>query len=230
MQVSRLTYAASRCGEAATLCKKSSEPIQKQFRAAYERCADAHARAKKDNDLVYTERVPAIATLPKLERACLVKKLRLPELDVAEPMDDTPTVVPPPSAPPPSAQPPAAPAAETAPPPNVPPMGGMLGALFGGGKKEPAKKSEHPAPPAAARQPSSGDAPASAVASLSLDPPPPSFEEAQSMPPPPSYNEAQEAMETGVDTLVSMGFARADARRALSEANGSVERAAEMLL
>ena len=229
MQVSRLTYAASRCGEAATLCKKSSEPIQKQFRAAYERCADAHARAKKDNDLVYTERVPAIATLPKLERACLVKKLRLPELDVAEPMDDTPTVVPPPSVPPPSAPPPAAPAAETAPPPNVPPMGGMLGALFGG-KKEPAKKSEQPAPPAAARQPSSGGAPASGVASLSLDPPPPSFEEAQSMPPPPSYNEAQEAMETGVDTLVSMGFSRADARRALSEANGSVERAAEMLL
>uniref|UniRef100_A0A7S0J3J3 UBA domain-containing protein n=1 Tax=Calcidiscus leptoporus TaxID=127549 RepID=A0A7S0J3J3_9EUKA len=119
-QVARLTHATNRCGEAVLLCSKADKALQEQFRRAHALAKEAHARAKKDNDLVYTERVPPVETLPKLERKAMVRAVRLAELDVPEPEPEAPPPAaagPPPSVPPSVAPPPK-------PPPQEPEMSG----------------------------------------------------------------------------------------------------------
>jgi len=147
-QVSRLTYATNRCAEAVTLCQKADKMLQEQFKRAHALAKEAYLKAKKDNDLVYNEKVPPVEVLPKLERKAMVKPIRLPETYV--------------------------------PPPEEPPM-----------------------------QP----------------PPPP--QGLDSLPPPPPF----EAVErTGVSELVAMGFTAEAAGKALENAKGDVEKAAELLL
>jgi len=68
IQLSRLTYATNKCGEAVNATVSANPLLRKQFLDAYELCRSAHERAKKDNDLLYNESVPNFAMLPKPER------------------------------------------------------------------------------------------------------------------------------------------------------------------
>ena len=55
--MSRLTYATNKCGEAVNACNGAPPELRQQFILAYERARDAHPTAKKDNDLIYSEKV-----------------------------------------------------------------------------------------------------------------------------------------------------------------------------
>jgi hypothetical protein len=68
IQLSRLTYATNKCGEAVNATVSANPLMRKQFLDAYELCRSTHERAKKDNDLLYNESVPNFAMLPKPER------------------------------------------------------------------------------------------------------------------------------------------------------------------
>jgi hypothetical protein len=70
----------NRTAEAVNMCQRHSAALQKQFRDAHALAKDAHAKAKKDNDSIYFDRVPPYATLPKLPRHALVKPLLLGNL------------------------------------------------------------------------------------------------------------------------------------------------------
>lgn len=98
-QVSRLTHAVNKCAEAVNLCRKAAPELQAQFKAAHAMARDAHAKAKHDNDMVYFEKVPPLATLPKLQRAAMVKPIKLPELNVEPPEEQAPAPPPPEPAP-----------------------------------------------------------------------------------------------------------------------------------
>ncbi len=80
LQVSRLTYATNRCAEAVNACATASKPLQEQFVRAHASCLQKHTKAKHDNDIVYTEKVPAPNTLPKLERRSMVKPISPDEI------------------------------------------------------------------------------------------------------------------------------------------------------
>jgi len=86
MQVSRLTYATNKTSEAVQMCAKADKTLQDQFKRANAMCLEAYVAAKKDNDLVYNEKVPPTLSLPKPDRRAMVKAIRLAELDVAEPV------------------------------------------------------------------------------------------------------------------------------------------------
>jgi len=129
-QVSRLTHATDQCARAVIACSKADPALQEQFKRAHAMAKEAHRKAKHDNDTVYYEKVPPVATLPKLERKAMVKAVRLPSLDVPEPLPDPPLVSPQPSASSTASAPASAPAAlptdgmaqvtlnESAPPPS----------------------------------------------------------------------------------------------------------------
>ena len=73
-QLCRLTYATNRVAEAVLLCKKTNKKeLQEQFVTAHTTVNERRAQAKKDNDLVYNEKVPAVEELPALERKPMVK-------------------------------------------------------------------------------------------------------------------------------------------------------------
>ena len=81
IQLSRLTYATNKCGEAVNATVQANPLIRKQFLDAYELCRSTHEKAKKDNDLLYNEPVPNFVSLPKPER--LPKLLVKPTLPAA---------------------------------------------------------------------------------------------------------------------------------------------------
>lgn len=56
-QLSRLTFATNKVGEAVRACATASDVLKKQFIDAHNKCLEEHAQAKKDNDLVYNEKV-----------------------------------------------------------------------------------------------------------------------------------------------------------------------------
>ena len=80
-QLSRLTHAANQTGLAVKASRKAPADLQGYFRSAHTRCLDAYQKAKHDNDLIYTEKVPPLHSLPSPERAAMVKPIRLAELD-----------------------------------------------------------------------------------------------------------------------------------------------------
>jgi hypothetical protein len=93
--LSRFTYAANRTAEAVNACANASPALQEQFRRSHALCLEVHAEAKKSNDTVYFEKVPAIATLPKPERKRMVKPLTPPELEgIIDPVPPPPTPTP----------------------------------------------------------------------------------------------------------------------------------------
>ena len=59
----------NRTAEAVNMCQRHSAALQKQFRDAHALAKDAHAKAKKDNDSIYFDRVPPYATLRAERRA-----------------------------------------------------------------------------------------------------------------------------------------------------------------
>lgn len=96
-ELSRLTYACNRVGEAVIMCKKAPRDLQQQFLDAHTCCATKQAAAKKDNDLVYNEKVPPHETLPALVRKAMVKPcvasgvdLEVPPLPAAVARQPTP--------------------------------------------------------------------------------------------------------------------------------------------
>lgn len=73
-ELSRLTYATNEVAKAVIMCKKSPQKdLQQQFLNAHENCKTKQEAAKKDNDLVYNEKVPLHVELPALERKAMVK-------------------------------------------------------------------------------------------------------------------------------------------------------------
>jgi len=96
-ELSRLTYACNRVGEAVLMCKKAPRDLQQQFVDAHASCMAKQAAAKKDNDLVYNEKVPPTETLPALERKAMVRPtvssgidLEVPPLPAAVSRQPTP--------------------------------------------------------------------------------------------------------------------------------------------
>lgn len=79
-QLSRLTYATNRCAEAVNACAHAPAALREQFIVAHKKASEEQAKAKRDNDLIYNEKVPDIRTLPKPERAKMVKPIQPSEL------------------------------------------------------------------------------------------------------------------------------------------------------
>jgi hypothetical protein len=164
---------------------------------------EAQRQAKKDNDMVYNERVPPIETLAKCERIRMVKPLEPKELSEPELVFE------------PSAPEPAAPV----PPPPLPlgsaanPIDGEVGpwasaissglAAIGLGST--------PRPPPSAAAPAA-EAPSEAPPPAAVAPSPPAED-------PP-----------GLSELMAMGFTRAASIEALQQTGGSIEAAADRLL
>ena len=79
--LARYTYAANKTGEALKSCKAAveagmtSEALMEQFNRAHLICLEAYNVAKRDNDSIYHEDVPNVATLPKPQRKGMVKLL-----------------------------------------------------------------------------------------------------------------------------------------------------------
>ena len=78
-----LTHATDKCAMAVNACATANPALQELFRKHHAICLEAHAKAKKDNDLVHYEKVPDIKTLPKPERKRMVKSTPPPELATA---------------------------------------------------------------------------------------------------------------------------------------------------
>jgi hypothetical protein len=87
-QLSRLTYATNRVAEAVLLCKKAPKELQEQFVTAHTVVNERRARAKKDNDMVYNEKVPPVETLHALERKPMVQPVRPLELLEVPPLPE----------------------------------------------------------------------------------------------------------------------------------------------
>uniref|UniRef100_A0A7S4HRG8 UBA domain-containing protein n=1 Tax=Prymnesium polylepis TaxID=72548 RepID=A0A7S4HRG8_9EUKA len=85
-QVARLQHAAAACQQAAEVCQKGGigGPVLKIFTDAVIKTRDDAAKAAKDNELIYTERVPVLQQLPPLERKLMVKPMTPPQLALPE--------------------------------------------------------------------------------------------------------------------------------------------------
>ena len=59
-QVARLTHAVNRCAEAVNACAAAAPVLREQFVRAHTNAAEAHRVAKKDNDLIYSEKASAV--------------------------------------------------------------------------------------------------------------------------------------------------------------------------
>mmetsp|Transcript_5498 Transcript_5498/g.14498 ORF Transcript_5498/g.14498 Transcript_5498/m.14498 type:complete len:453 (-) Transcript_5498:737-2095(-) len=150
-QIARLDYATAKCAEAVNKCAGAASVLRKQFVDAHAKCAEEQMQAKKDNDLIYNEKVPAFATLPKPERMAhaLVKPqtpATLTDPKIAEDPEPLPQPIAPPPAPPSDVQ-----VVTPIPAPEAP-----------------------PSPPVAQMA-------AMGVAASADEPPPPSFEQAEAL-------------------------------------------------
>jgi len=92
-QVARLKHATATCARAVSACQQAgiSGPVLAVFTSAQVRCANECQQAEKDNNLIYTEKVPPVETLPPIDRKLMVKPLRPAELALPE----MPTPLPP---------------------------------------------------------------------------------------------------------------------------------------
>jgi len=128
-QLARLTYATNKCAEAVKACAGAADVLRKQFVDAHAKCLEEHTQAKKDNDLIYNEKVPAFNTLDKPARMAspLVKTVVPPRLlDPATFADPEPLPAPPAPEPPPPSLPTPAPQ-----PPNAAMAGMAVGDAAG---------------------------------------------------------------------------------------------------
>lgn len=71
----RLTYAFNETAKAVNACGGAPEVLQTLFKNTHLLVIEEHTKAKKDNDLIYNEKVPPLATLPKPVRHSMVKPL-----------------------------------------------------------------------------------------------------------------------------------------------------------
>ena len=178
--------------------------MREQFERAHASAAAAQQQAKRDNDLVYNEKVPPVSTLPKPTRKCMVKLVRPPELGEKYVSDPIPIPV---------AEP--IPGGILAPPSGTALPSGIsaqmddlsiatvleVGAAPGGG----------------------GGGAAAGLPMASV------VDDASQLPPPPSFAVAQDA---GLSQLVGIfpDIRREDAADALQRCDGSVQAAIELLL
>ena len=88
--MARLERALGLVSEVVRNCRTASAELQQAFGEALAAITEAHTAAKRHNELVYHERVPAHATLPALEPKCIVKPMGPAELQSQSAADDDP--------------------------------------------------------------------------------------------------------------------------------------------
>ena len=205
-QLSRLTYATNRVAEAVLLCKKAPKELQEQFVTAHTVVNERRARAKKDNDMVYNEKVPPVETLPALERKAMVKPVHPLDLLEVPPLPE-PSITRQPTPSEPSA------VAEV-----------MQHLALSDAAADAATLAAATAAAAAAAAHAAAAAPPAPPYALASSYPVPG---AAAGPPPPSF---EAAVDSSVQQLMQMGFSQQDSVAALQKAQGSVEGAMDHLL